>query len=151
MKSVKKYHGFYISRYEISKSKNEKPLSIAKGKKWCNVTALEARNIASMMEKTEQVTSHLMYGSEYDSIMEWIRNYDKKFIVQKIPEGGIENLEVNNIYDLFSAEDVITQELYKESLFVTRGGEEFEVTSRSYLYFSEKYDSTTFRVALCIS
>ncbi len=77
VKSVKKYGGFYISRYNISMSKYGNPQS-----KRCEIplecTRDEILHLASSFENTDTIKSHLTYGAEYDSVLEWFMKSGKK-------------------------------------------------------------------------
>ena len=71
LESVKKYGGFYISRYNISKNSEGKPQSVKGAMPWTNISFTDARKIASTIENNEEVKSHLTFGAEYDSVLEW--------------------------------------------------------------------------------
>ena len=71
LESVKKYGGFYISRYNISKSSAGKPQSVKGVMPWVNINFYEAKKVASIVEDNEVVKSHLTFGAEYDSVLEW--------------------------------------------------------------------------------
>ena len=60
LESVKKYGGFYISRYTISKSSAGKPQSV-KGKLMGNINFNDAKKMASTIEDSEAVKSHLLF------------------------------------------------------------------------------------------
>ena len=71
IESVKKYGGFYISRYNISINENGEPQSV-KGVMPLKYTQFkEARMFAAIIEDNEVVKSHLTFGAEYDSVLEW--------------------------------------------------------------------------------
>ncbi len=78
--SVKKYGGFYISRYDISRNiQRGKPQSIKGEYPWTSITQNEAIKIAGAMENdSELISSHLLWGSEYDSVLEWFIESGKK-------------------------------------------------------------------------
>lgn len=72
LESVKKYGGFYISRYAISKNKKTgEPQSIKSEFPWTNIDFCDAKKVAAMLETSDTITSHLPFGSEYDSVLEW--------------------------------------------------------------------------------
>lgn len=71
LESVKKYGGFYISRYHISKAANGKPQSVKGAIPWGNINWFDAKEVASTIEQSKEVTSHLTFGAEYDSVLEW--------------------------------------------------------------------------------
>ena len=63
LESVKKYGGFYISRYNISKSSAGKPQSVKGVMPWVYINFDDAKKIASTIEDNEAVKSHLTYGA----------------------------------------------------------------------------------------
>ncbi len=112
--SVKKYGGFYISCFYVSKNPDGKPVITKEGEPWNEISYDSAKEIAKMFENTDKVKSHLLFGSEYDAsvdydfecnkmMMEWtqeskgigvackiVRN--SKFISQKFPK----NIAIDN-------------------------------------------------------
>lgn len=72
LESVKKYGGFYFSRYNISKSSAGKPQSVKGVMPWVNINFDDTKKIASTIEDNEAVKSHLTFGAEYDSVLEWL-------------------------------------------------------------------------------
>ena len=71
LESVKKYGGFYISRYNISESSKGKPQSVKGAEPWIYSDFFTAKWFASTIEDSEAVKSHLTFGAEYDSVLEW--------------------------------------------------------------------------------
>ena len=72
--SVQEYGGFYLSRYYISPNEETgNPQSKKNAVPYYRITQYEAVQIANKMESDESagVSSHLLYGSEYDSVLEW--------------------------------------------------------------------------------
>ena len=170
-KSVIKYGGFYISRYNISKSPKGKPQSV-KGGKPIEVNRIDAKKIAATIEDTEAVKSHLTFGAEYDSVLAWFIKSEAK-TVKEIAEdstnwGNYRNTEnapkavvetgscekwcVNNIYDFAGNVREWTQEtrLYG----IVRGGDygacgnNLPVACRNECYCHDIY--VGFRAALYI-
>lgn len=73
IESVDKYGGFYISRYNISMNKKTGIVESIKNRYPLICIDFEtAMQLANNFEKQDTVKSHLPYGSEYDSILEWI-------------------------------------------------------------------------------
>lgn len=101
--SVKKYGGFYISRYNISKNSEGKPQSIKGVEPWVNINFDDAKKIASTIEDNEAVKSHLTFGAEYDSVLECSRQAGKLLV---------EFVKDSNEW---------TQECYRSSYHVFRG------------------------------
>ena len=68
--SVNRNKGFYISRYEAS----EKDSTTAQSKRgqnpWGSVSQTTAITVSSNMK--ESINSHLIYGVEWDSVLQWL-------------------------------------------------------------------------------
>ena len=142
LESVKKYGGFYISRYNISKSSEGKPQSVKGVMPWVNINFDDAKKVASTIEYNEAVKSHLTFGAEYDSVLEWFIKTEIKTLAEiaedstewgnhwstenspkKVVEtGSREEWCANNIYDFAGNVDEWTQEQNKSSHRVIRGG-----------------------------
>ena len=142
LESVKKYGGFYISRYNISKSSEGKPQSVKGVMPWVNINFDDAKKIASTIEDNEAVKSHLTFGAEYDSALEWFIQTEVKTLAEiakdstewgnhwntensprKVVEtGSREEWCDNNIYDFAGNVDEWTQEKNGSSCRVIRGG-----------------------------
>ncbi len=176
LESVKKYGGFYISRYNISKSSAGKPQSVKGVMPWVNISFNDAKEIASTIEDNEAVKSHLTFGAEYDSVLEWFIKTKVKTLAE-IAENSTEwgshwNTEnspskvvetgsrkkwcANNIYDFTGNVDEWTQE-QNESLYrVIRGGNydddgrDYPVAYRASCNSVNNYDETGFRATLYI-
>jgi len=99
LESVKKYGGFYISRYNISRDREGKPHSKKSCTSWTSITWYEAKNAAESMEQKDSIKSHLIYGAEYDSVLAFFEKLGKKPIrcdsFETLPEWTQEN---NNGY-----------------------------------------------------
>lgn len=176
LESVKKYGGFYISRYNISKSSEGKPQSVKGVMPWVNIDVYDAKKIASTIEDNEAVKSHLTFGAEYDSVLEWFIKTEVKTLAEiaedstkwgnhsntansphKLVEtGSREEWCVNNICDFAGNVCEWTQDKDENSYHVVRGGYYcndgfiFPVACR---YFSNPYNysnCTGFRATLCI-
>ena len=142
LESVKKYGGFYISRYNISKSSAGKPQSVKGVMPWVNINFDDAKKIASTIEDNEAVKSHLTFGAEYDSVLEWFIETGVKTLAEIIRDstewgnyrnaknslrdivktGSREEQCVNNIYDFAGNVNELTQENYGTWNKVVRGG-----------------------------
>ena len=176
LESVKKYGGFYISRHNISKSLEGKPQSIKGVMPWSGESFYLVENLAAMMEDNESVKSHLTFGVEYDSIVEWIIETKAKTLAEIIKEstewgnyinttnspnrivktGSREKWCVNNIYDFAGNLCEMTDEKNEHDNVVIRGGcyyddgRAYPVFYRRFLNKRHKYSNVGFRVALCI-
>ena len=176
LESVKKYGGFYISRYNISSSAG-KPQSVKGVMPWVNINFYEAKKVASIVEDNEVVKSHLTFGAEYDSVLEWFIKTKVKTLAEialdstewgnyrntenspkKVVEtGSREEWCTNNIYDIAGNVDEWTQEQNKNSYRVTRGscydfyGDRFSAAFRAgYGNPYDEYKDTGFRATLYI-
>lgn len=70
--SVKKYGGFYFTRYELSRhSKKGEVQSIKDGTPLNESDFSSVQNV--IIEESTEVSSHLMYGAEKGSILAWLR------------------------------------------------------------------------------
>lgn len=144
LESIKKYGGFYISRYNISKNKKTgKPQSVKGENPWTNINFYSSKEVAAMLETSDTITSHLTFGAEYDSVLEWFikskaknhreiaerstkwGNYwNAENSPEKLVETGIrEEWRVNNIYDFAGNVTEWTQEQNDSSNITVRGGE----------------------------
>ena len=130
LESVKKYGGFYISRYNISKSSEGKPQSVRGVMPWVEIHFEDAKEVSSTIEDNEAVKSHLTFGAEYDSVLEWFIETEVKTLAEiaedstewgnhwntknsprKLVEtGSREEWCANNIYDFAGNVNELTQE-----------------------------------------
>ena len=128
--SVKKYGGFYISRYNISKSKTGKAQSVQGQMPWITNHWVDAKKIAKTFGNGVTVTSHLPFGAEYDSTLmwflksgarteeeiweystEWGNYWDTKDSPQELVETGTrDEWATNHIYDFAGNVTEWTQE-----------------------------------------
>lgn len=174
--SVKKYGGFYISRYNISESSKGKPQSVKGAMPWVKIDFHNAKKIAFTVENTESVKSHLTFGAEYDSVLawfikskaktlheiaensaEWGNHWNTKNSPRKVVEtGSSEEWCANNIYDFAGNVDEWTQEENESSHRVIRGGcygnggGDYPVAYRDYENLRYDCTCTGFRATLCI-
>ena len=111
--SVKKYGGFYVSRYEIGKDGDK--LVSKKGKTpYVNMSVNKQIEDAANIYHRSDIQSSLMYGTNYDSMVTFLINTNpqlKSSIItgsQSIGNysnaiaktGSNESYKINNIYDL---------------------------------------------------
>ena len=176
LESVKKYGGFYISRYNISKSLAGKPQSVKGVMPWVNINFGDAKKIASTIEDNEAVKSHLTFGAEYDSVLEWFIKTEVKTLAEiaedstewgnhwntensprKVVEtGSREKWCANNIYDFAGNVHEWTQEQNESSYRVVRGGncadvgDNYPVAYRYYGDPDDGYGGAGFRATLYI-
>ena len=177
IESIKKYGGFYVSRFTISKSPEGKPQSIKGAMPWVSINFYDAKKVAGMIENSETVKSHLIFGAEYDSVLEWFiesgaksfneitkasprwgNHWDTKDSPHKAVEtGSRESWKVNNIYDFAGNVSEWTQEQYGEGFYrISRGGNysfNGEIYSVAYRSCEDPDDGSvriSFRAALYI-
>lgn len=145
LESVKRYGGFYISRYNISKSSEGKPQSVKGVKPWLNTNFRDVKKIASTFENNEAVKSHLTFGAEYDSVLEWYIKTEVRTLAEieedstewgnhrntenspreVVETGSREEWCANNIYDFAGNVNEWTQEKDYCAHHVIRGGDFF--------------------------
>ena len=172
LESVKKYGGCY----NISKSSAGKPQSVKGVMPWIYINFDDAKKIASTIEDNEAVKSHLTFGAEYDSVLEWFIKTEVKTLAEiaedstewgnhwntenspgKVVEtGSREKWCANNIYDFAGNVDEWTQEQNESSYRVIRGGNYgndggiYAVAYRNYNNPIDDYCDTGFRATLYI-
>ncbi len=145
IKSVKKYSGFYISRYYISKNKETgNPQSVKGEMPWIKIDFNEAKRVASTIEDKKVVKSHITFGTEFDSVLEWFiqskartlseitkdsTNWGNHWYTKNAPRrlvetGSNEEWCTNGIYDFAGNISEWTQEQAENGLHcVTRGSD----------------------------
>lgn len=156
--SVKKYGGYYISRYDISHS-DMVPRSISQQDPWRLINFYQAKLVAGSFEIAHGVKSHLMYGSEFDTMRAWV-NQTAIRTQQEYPKAKKNDVDVtgksvsmNNIYDLDVLVEEWTQEMYENAESrVLRGGQicTQSKTDRMAVYARSCTLDTGFRIAICI-
>lgn len=173
--SVDKYDGYYSSRYDISKDEETgKPRSVKGADSWTNIDFPTAKEVASTMVQSKTVTSHLMYGAEYDTREKWViesgtvttkdiaedstelgNYYNNKNYPSRIVKTGEDGC-INNIYGFAGNLDEWTQERNNSSYCVIRGGNfygfgiDYPVDYRNYCNPIYGYGNTGFRATLYI-
>ncbi len=176
--SVQKYGGFYISRYDISKNEQTGKAQSVQGEiPWTNIDWKRSMKAAETFGDGVSVTSHLPFGAEYDSVLEWFiksgkrtkeeiandstqwgnfwntRNAPKKVV----KTGTRKEWSTNNICDLAGNVDEWTQEQDKSSYHVIRGGncnidgDYYPVAARNYTFPSDNSFYTGFRATLFLA
>lgn len=175
LESVKKYGGFYISRYNISKSSAGKPQLVKGVMPWVNINFDDAKKVASTIEDNETVKSHLTFGAEYDSALEWFIKTEVKTTAEiaenstewgnysntknspgrVVETGSREEWCANKICDFAGNVQEWTQEQKESSCRIIRGGSynydgDYPVAYRGYDNPSYDYDDVGFRVVLYI-
>ena len=116
--SVEKYSGFYIGRYETGNLSQEKVCIIKDNSDINNQTWYSMYKKAKRIAANSNVTSSMIWGSQWDATMRWMYNSGneekKKYTYDStgkgnyydtngnktIATGSIETYAVNNIYDM---------------------------------------------------
>ena len=128
IKSISTYHGFYVGRYEISKSGNNTAQS--KSDNTVLTTETESANkwyglyaYGKTYNNTSSVGSSMIWGSQYDAIMRWMQK--ERIDVTDI---GASNQTLKNIYDLCDGYYELTLEASGENR-VARGVSDSDSTN----------------------
>lgn len=151
--STNNYGGFYIGRYETSingnavQSKSGKtPMS---NLNWYNsyLNQDSNRNSNNTYYETQSVVSSMIWGSQYDSMLNWVLEGVEKSKLQATTYGNRTNAQtvtgnysndvINNIYDLMANDYEWTQECHSTNVRVYRGNsfdksKSANATSRGY-------------------
>ena len=138
--SIKKYHGFWIGRYELTGT-TEKP-TVKSGDV---LTAAEAGNwyglykaCQNVIRNNTDVKSTMIYGCQWDETMSWLKNTEFKGREDKVDTdssswgnygsgspintGSVSTYKANEIFDLAGNYYDWTQEAYSTNNRVFRGG-----------------------------
>ena len=144
VKSVEKYGGFYVARYEMSLSEDEK-VQYQKEKESYNNSKMEKKQWYEYYKKQREfatvnnygsIKSSMIWGSQYDAMMNWMARcgIDVMSDVPKVGEktatynktritGGEDSNDViNNVYDLLGNSVEMTLEAHLNYERVCRGG-----------------------------
>ena len=131
--SVKKYGGFYVGRYEVSRDSSGKAQSVY-GQTSLNAAAKDAKDWYGLYRvlrsyATNSVQGSMLWGCQYDTIMHWIG--DNAAIQWPQNDATNRNLGeitgttptdlIKNIYDLYGNRNEATLTRYKTNIKVYRG------------------------------
>ena len=140
IESVKKYGGFYIGRYETGNLSQEKASIIKNNSDIGNQTWYTMYKKAKGIAVNNNVTSSMIWGSQWDATMRWMYNSGneekKKYTYDSrgkgnyssdspIATGSIEAYAVNNIYDMAGNLWEWTEEIANDlsnNYYMLRGG-----------------------------
>ena len=92
--SVSLNKGFYISRYEASQKDSTTAQSKRSQIPWTNITNLDAITASSNMNSN--INSHLIYGIEWDSMLQWI--LDNGSTISSSTKGETKSITENDIH-----------------------------------------------------
>ena len=167
--SVEKYGGFYIGRYETGNLSEEKVSVIKNNSDIGNQTWYTIYNKVKGIAVNSNVTSSMIWGSQWDATMRWMYNSGnaekKKYTYDStgkgnyssdspIATGSIEAYAVNNIYDMAGNVSDWTIEAFSASFRVSRGGDcsssgsSYPASYRHDYYPTDSNGYRGFRVAL---
>ena len=171
IESVKKYGGFYIGRYETGNLSQEKASIIKNNSDIGNQTWYTMYNKAKGIAVNSNVTSSMIWGSQWDATMRWMYNSGneekKKYTYDSRGKGNYRNTNeniriatgsndayaVNNIYDMAGNVYDMTTEASPTGRVIRGGNYENEgfngsTSSRFSITPTSSYDDYGFRVAL---
>ena len=170
--SVEKYGGFYIGRYETGNLSKNKVAVVKNNNDIDEQTWYTMYNKAKEIAVNSNVTSSMIWGSQWDATLKWMYNSGnaekKKYTYDStgkgnyydtngnktIATGSIETYAVNNIYDMAGNVWDWTIEASSTDLRVGRGGgygnggNNDPASVRDDDYPTSSYDYDGFRVAL---
>lgn len=165
--SVKKYGGFYMSRFPVSMDDDGSPCSVA-GRMPCTmVSRVAARKLARAYNGGPDAAAHLPYAAEQDSMLAWllrsgaitmeeIRRFtsirDSRYPQRKpVYYSGVQEDERCALVDVLSNVDEWTQEQYDEAYLNGCGlGCTYPGTARCYNRPYACYKYWGFRLALTL-
>ena len=128
--SVKKYHGFYIGRYELTGTVDkptEKAGTVLTGQNWYNLY----KACQNVIQNNSDVKSTMIYGCQWDETCSWLEKngYDindssewGNYTGGKKETGSDPTYKANEIYDMAGNYWDWTQEAYSSSARFMRGG-----------------------------
>ena len=167
--SVKKYHGFYIGRYELTGTLDkptEKAGTVLTGQNWYNLY----KACQNVIKNNSDVKSTMIYGCQWDETMAWLKNTKFKGQEDKVDidssswanysdlptNTGNSNYKANEIYNLAGNYYDCTQEACSINERNTRGGDSVESSFNTPVSMRHSIDTklndwTTSRATLYIS
>ena len=136
IESVEKYGGFYMGRYETGNLSQEKATVVKNNSDINDQTWYKIYNKAKEIAVNNNVTSSIIWGSQWDATMRWMYNsgnaekkkytYDStnkgNYYFSTILTGSNDAYEINNIYDMAGNVYDWTIEAYSTNSRVDRGG-----------------------------
>ena len=173
--SVERYGGFYIGRYETGNLSQEKASVVKNNSDIGSQTWYSMYKKAKGIAVNSNVTSSIIWGSQWDATMRWMYNSGnaekKKYTYDSIGKGNyygtngnkpiatgtIETYAVNNIYDMAGnvydrtiEADITNSRVFRGGYcYFGYNGEDYPASYRiSYDYPSSSYDYTGIRVVL---
>ena len=142
--SIIKYKGFYISRYEAGLDENKNIVFKNANVLENNITTTNTNNgetkswyglyqklktFASIKNNSDNVVSSMIWGSQYDAMMNWMKKNGNKIGFLDDNKKNTETITgknkkdiVNNVYDLYGCHYEWTLEAFNNNARVHRGG-----------------------------
>lgn len=91
--SIETNKGFYISRYEMSQKDNNIPGSNKGQQTWAGLKMENTLEVSRNMKPS--LNSHLMYGIERDSVLQWL--LDSEAIISSSEAGEKKTIELSDV------------------------------------------------------
>ena len=174
--SVAKYKGFYVGRYELGLDTENSNAPASKkagnGITTANAGSSSLKNWYGLYKKCleytvpetskSSVTSSMIWGSQYDAMMNFMKRRGKESAITSTSNGSIQNNSyetgtketdvILNVFDLYACHRENTLEAYSNLLRVSRGGGSggFSPSSRNYGYPTDTNSYTSSRLTLYI-
>ena len=165
--SVEKYGGFYVAQYEAGIQNGKVVFKNAHTTE--GVTTLDAtknmwyglyEKMASFTEAGDKFVSSMIWGSQYDAMMNWMAKSGKTVGTANTDiqnntyvTGNSTSDVINNVYDLYGCHREWTLEAYSTSYRVRRGGGSgfsYSPSNRNYIYPDNTSDNFSSRATLYI-
>ena len=140
IESVKKYHGFYVGRYELGLDESNNPTSKKDGngvetadagssslKNWYGLYS-KSKEYAKESDNKSTVSS-MLWGSQYDAMLNWMQENEENVYQgnssktnNSYDTGSEENDFIKNVFDLYGCHYEWTLEANYSNSRVFRGG-----------------------------
>ncbi len=80
LNQIIKYNGFYIARYEAGKEGTDTLVSKKNATVWSEINYANSKLKAEAMYNTSEVRSGLVTGTQWDTVVEWIKDSGKNVV-----------------------------------------------------------------------
>ena len=170
IKSVEEYGGFYIGRYEISRSSNNSTGKAQSKKNSIVLTGAEdSANTwyglyaygKTYTNTTDSVVSSMVWGSQYDAMMRWMQENGEDV---KSKNDDIKNTNetttgfegdkdiIRNVYDLYGGKNEWTLEARNTGMRVLRGHDDFgdSPSYRTFTYSANVLEDNSSRLTIYV-
>ena len=155
--SISKYGGFYVGRYELGlEGTNPVSKPASASVTTANATNSNTNSWYGLYSKcksysVDNLTSTMMWGSQYDAMMNWMAKTEKtvgtgdssKYNTEQITGSKSEDV-VNNIFDLYGCHYEWTLEANDTNVRVLRGGTYNFVLSPSDRNYTYPYSTSAY-------